>query len=71
MQTDIQKIRLLCRELEDEALIESFRRYSIREYEARSKYEAHDDRYVTVARRYDCLRDELSRRLMKRGRYDT
>lgn len=63
MITDIQKIRMLCRELDDEALVESFRRYSIREYEARSKYEAHDDRYVTVARRYDCLREEILRRL--------
>ena len=51
MITDVQKIKLLCRKLEDEPLIESFRRYSIREYEARSKYEAHDDRYVEVARR--------------------
>lgn len=67
MITDVQKIKLLCRKLEDEPLIESFRRYSIREYEARSKYEAHDDRYVEVARRYDCLRDELSRRLDRRG----
>jgi len=63
MITDTQKIRMLCRELDDEALVESFRRYSIREYEARSKYDACDDRYVTVARRYDCLREEMLRRL--------
>ena len=68
MITDMQKIRLLCRELDDDALVESFRRYSIREYEARSKYEAHDDRYVEVARRYDGLREEINRRLLaKRG----
>ena len=67
MLTDIQKIRLLCRDLDDEHLIESFRRYSIREYEARSKYSADDDRYIVPARRYDALRDELSRRLDKRG----
>ena len=63
MITDVQKIRMLCRELDGEALVESFRRYSIREYEARSKYEFYDDRYVTVARRYDCLREEILRRL--------
>lgn len=67
MLTDIQKIRLLCRELTDEALVESFRRYSIREHEARRDYSADDDRYVVPARRYDCLRDELIERLGKKG----
>ena len=67
MLTDVQKIRGLCYKLEDEQLVESFRRYSIREYEARGKYEASDERYVECARRYDALREELLRRLTKRG----
>ena len=67
MLTDMQKIRELCYRLDTDALVESFRKYSIREFEARRDYEAADDRYVECARRYDALRKELVRRLTKRG----
>lgn len=67
MLTDITKLRTICYALDNEELVDEFRRYAIREYLARDKYDAYDEHYIECGRRYDVLRDEIIRRFVKKA----
>lgn len=63
MKKTFEQIRAQVFSLDDEQLVEYFRRYSIQEENRRQQYEATDPRYADHAKVFDILRSELIRRL--------